>query len=279
VSDREVETCTFTNRFVPFGRIEIAKITRRGTGTTGFEVESTADPEITFHSQATTTAEDVAAKSEGEEADRLELGKYAITESPPAPGKGEWELVEARCGGEIVPFAEGRIEVELTAEDPHRSCTFVNRFRAASEPPLPPPQRADEKSPADLVVSKHLVTPRPEAGEVIEYELTVKNEGRGDAGEATVIDQPLGPARLVFARPDRGTCFEGLPVTCELGTLDAGQTATVRVGIISPTPGLLLNRVVAGTDSNDQGVSAAEAESPAKVRPPHPTVPPVPGLG
>ncbi len=179
---REVETCTFTNRFVPFGRIEIAKITRGGTGTTGFEVESAADPEITFHSQATTTVEGAAAKAEGEDADHLELGRYAITESPPAPGKGEWELVEVRCGGEVVPFAQGRIELTLTAADPHRNCTFINRFHARSEPPLPPAQRPDEGSTADLTVTKRLLTANPEVGEVIEYELTVENRGRGDAG-------------------------------------------------------------------------------------------------
>src|SRR5204862_6002033 len=88
VTAREVETCTFTNRFVPFGRIEISKITRGATGTTGFEVESTSDPETTFLSQATTAAEDTPAKAQGEEATHLELGGYAITEAPPAPGKG-----------------------------------------------------------------------------------------------------------------------------------------------------------------------------------------------
>ena len=114
---------------------------------------------------------------------------------------------------------------------------------------------------------------------MIEYELTVKNVGRGDAAEASVVDQPLGPARLVFARPDRGSCGEVLPVTCELGTLAAGESASIRVGIVSPTPGLLMNRAVAGTDSNDQGIAGAEAESPARVKPSKPSEPPVPGLG
>ena len=77
--------------------------------------------------------------------------------------------------------------------------------------------------------------------------------------------------------PIAGAAAKSLPVTCELGTLAAGETATVRVGIVSPSPGLLLNRAVAGTDSNDQGVAAAEAESPARVRPSRPTEPPVPG--
>ena len=75
--------------------------------------------------------------AEGEDATHLELGDYAITESPPAPGKGEWELVEVRCDDEVVPFAQGRIELTLTPDDPHRHCTFVNRFRAKDEPPLP----------------------------------------------------------------------------------------------------------------------------------------------
>jgi hypothetical protein len=273
------ESCTFTNQFTPYGRIEISKVTRGGYGTTGFEVESAADPAVTFQSQATTTADGDAVKAEGDASDHLELGRYTITESPPAPGEGQWELVEVSCDGRIVPFAQGRVELTLTTDDPHRHCTFVNRLRARAEPRLPTPQRPDEGAVADLVVTKRLLTSRPEAGETIEYELRVKNEGRGDAGAAVIVDQPLGPARLVFARPDRGSCAESLPVTCALGTLDAGETATVRVGIISPRPGLLVNRTVAGTTSNDQGIAGAHAEARAKLRPSRPTRPPVPGLG
>jgi hypothetical protein len=144
---------------------------------------------------------------------------------------------------------------------------------------VPAAQRPDERQDADLVVEKRLLTDAPEAGETIEYEITVTNQGRGDAAEAVILDQPLGPARLIFARPDQGSCGESLPVVCELGTLAAGQTATVRVGIISPRPGLLLNRAVAGTDSNDQGIAGVRAEAPAKVRPAKVTRPPIPGLG
>jgi hypothetical protein len=279
VSAREVETCTFTNRFVPRGSITISKITRGAVGTTGFEVESIRDPEATYRSQATTTAEGVAARAEGEATDRLELGPYAITESPPAPGKGEWELVEVLCDGKVQPFAQGRIEVRLRPDDPHRRCTFVNEFHAEPDPPLPGPQRPDEGAAADLTVSKRLLTANPAAYEVIEYEITVTNEGRGDAGAATVVDQPLGPARLVFARPSQGTCQEGLPVVCALGTLAAGQTAVVRVGIISSRPGVLLNRAIAGTASSDRGLAAAAAVASAKVRLTPPSQPPVPGLG
>ncbi len=278
VSAREVETCTFTNRFVPRGSITISKVTRGAVGTTGFEVESIRDPEETYRSQATTTAEGVAVRAEGEATNRLELGSYAITESPPAPGKGEWELVEVLCDGRVQPFAQGRIEVKLRPDDPHRHCTFVNQFHVQDDP-LPEPQRPDEGAPADLAVSKRLLTANPAAHEVIEYEITVENRGRGDARAATVTDQPLGPARLVFARPSQGSCREGLPVICDLGTLAAGETAVVRVGIISPRPGQLLNRAVAGTASSDQGLAAAASVAAARVRLTPPSQPPVPGLG
>jgi Domain of unknown function DUF11 len=279
VTPREVESCTFTNRFVPKGSITISKITRGGVGTTGFEVESVADPEASFLQLATTTEEGVAVRAEGASTDRLKLGEYAITESPPAPGKGEWELLEVRCDGKVVPFAEGRIEIRLRADDPHRNCVFVNRFRAQDEPPLPPARRPEQEQSAQLEVSKRLLTARPEAGEVLEYAITVTNEGPGDAAAASIIDQPLGRARFVFARPSQGSCGESLPVVCDLGTLAAGATATVRVGIISPDPGRLLNRAVAGTTSDDQEIAGAEAEAPAILKPSEPTESPVPGLG
>jgi uncharacterized repeat protein (TIGR01451 family) len=279
VAARAVETCTFTNAFVPKGSIAISKITDGAVGTTGFEIESSADPEATFQQRATTGVAGIPAKAEGDSTDRLELGRYTVTESPPAPGKGEWELREVRCDGKVMPFAEGRIELILTANHPHSSCAFVNRFRAAAEPPLPPARRPEQEQSAHLVISKRLLTARPEAGEVLEYAITVTNEGPGDAATASVTDQPLGPARLVFARPSQGRCGETLPVVCDLGTLAAGATATVRVGIISSDPGRLLNRAVAGTSSDEGEIAGVEAEAPADLQPSEPTVSPVPGLG
>jgi Domain of unknown function DUF11 len=274
---RQVETCTFTNRFVPAGSISISKITRGAVGTTGFEIESDADPETTLRQQATTTTSGDPVKAHGDPSDHLKLGGYTITESPPAPHKGEWELVEVKCDGVIVPFAEGRVEVKLTTKDPHRHCAFVNEFHAKAEPPAPGPPEGEK--PAHLVIEKRLVTKQPEASSLLEYEITVKNTGPGDSYDTTVVDQPLGSARLVFARPSVGTCGESLPVRCELGTLAAGATATIRVGIISPRPGELTNRAIAGTASAEQGVAGAEAEAPAKLKPSRPTEPPVPGLG
>lgn len=277
VSARAVETCTFHNQFVGAGAITLSKETRGAVGTTGFEIAPVANPEMTLRQTATTRSEGEPVEAHGDPSGHLALGRYTITESPGAPGTGEWELAEVECDGRVVPFAEGRIEVELTQGDPHLHCNFLNVFHRKAEPPQSTTPTAEE--PSNLEVEKRLLTAHPEAGVVIEYEITVRNTGPGAAFDASATDQPLGSARLVFARPSSGSCLEGLPLRCNLGTIPAGGSETVRVGIISADPGKLVNLAIAGSAGPDRGVLGAEAEAPAKVRPSRVSEPTVPGLG
>jgi hypothetical protein len=51
--------CTFTNRLVPAASIALSKVTKGGTGTAAFVIESTKGEIVQYHQDATTTQRDV----------------------------------------------------------------------------------------------------------------------------------------------------------------------------------------------------------------------------
>lgn len=271
VPEHGVRSCTFTNRFVPRGSIGITKVTKGDTGTSSFVIYRQGGDLAEYKLSAHTTEEGVPQNAHGDPTDDLELGEYKIIDFPPPPGEGEWSLSYVQCDGKAVPFAQGRIEIELTAGDPHRHCTFVNRFD-----PTPPPDPKGPQPPsptAGLVVSKEASEPTVTVGGAVAYRLTVSNRGPNAARSVRLIDQPLGGASLVSARTlDGGHCRQRLPVTCRLGRLRAGRRKAVEVRLRLWQPGLLLNLGVAGTttQSLDLGNGKDEAGVRVKAVNPHP---------
>lgn len=92
-------------------------------------------------------------------------------------------------------------------------------------------------------------------GGAFSYTITVKNQGPNDASAVTVTD-PL-PSRVSFvsASSSAGSCTQaGSVVTCNLGTLNAGLTATVTISVKASK---------SGTASNTATVTSPEDSTPA----------------
>jgi uncharacterized repeat protein (TIGR01451 family) len=82
---------------------------------------------------------------------------------------------------------------------------------------------------ADLSLEKVAVPDPVLAGEVLLYQLTVTNDGPSDAENVTVTDTVPVSTTLVGASPE---CSEaGGLVTCELGTVGAGESETVWIWV------------------------------------------------
>jgi uncharacterized repeat protein (TIGR01451 family) len=114
------------------------------------------------------------------------------------------------------------------------------------------------EGPTDLSVTKADSADPVVKGTNFTYTITVRNLGTGgtaDATNVTVVDTLPSQVRFVSANPSAGTCQrQGSTVTCNLGTVIAGGTATVAIVVEAQTQ---------GTASNLATVSAALADTNA----------------
>ena len=84
---------------------------------------------------------------------------------------------------------------------------------------------------ADVAIAKSFDTNPTVAGLSQRFVIQVTNKGPSDASDVVVSD-PLPPVvALVSAKPTQGSCTGTARVTCTLGTVPAGETATIEVDV------------------------------------------------
>jgi uncharacterized repeat protein (TIGR01451 family) len=89
-------------------------------------------------------------------------------------------------------------------------------------------------------------------GDNLTYTLTVTNNGPGSAGDIQVVDTLPPGLAFVSAMPSQGTCMEAaLMVTCDLGILASGASATIDIVVTTTASGMLTNTATVTTTSND----------------------------
>ena len=89
---------------------------------------------------------------------------------------------------------------------------------------------------ADLSISKTADLTRVKTGKKLTYTITVKNEGTADASDVVVEDALPAGGEGQSVRSAQGTCspLKTKPdgtVTCNLGSLPSGASATVTIAI------------------------------------------------
>jgi uncharacterized repeat protein (TIGR01451 family) len=108
---------------------------------------------------------------------------------------------------------------------------------------------------ADVGLSMTAVPAAVLPGGNVTYALLVTNQGPAAVGQATVTDVLPAGAGFVSANSSQGTCSEaGGVVTCSLGALSAGASATVTIVVTADGPGPLVNTaslVVNVSDPNE----------------------------
>jgi uncharacterized repeat protein (TIGR01451 family) len=115
---------------------------------------------------------------------------------------------------------------------------------------------------ADLAVVKSDSPDPVNTGETLTYTLTVNNYGPSDASGVTVTD--MLPPSLTFgsATPSQGTCSEAAgTVTCTLGDLADGSSATVTITGTPTVTGTITNQVsVKSNQADDNPGNNADTE-------------------
>jgi uncharacterized repeat protein (TIGR01451 family) len=117
-------------------------------------------------------------------------------------------------------------------------------------------------SAADLSISQ---TDSPDpvlTGQTLTYELTIQNSG--PAGTPATVEDLLPPGTsFVSATASQGSCAESTgTVTCALGALAAGGSASVEIQVTPQSPGTITNSAsVQGVAADPAGANSASDES------------------
>jgi uncharacterized repeat protein (TIGR01451 family) len=104
---------------------------------------------------------------------------------------------------------------------------------------------------ADLQVAK---TDRPDpitAGSNLTYTVTVRNNGPDRATGVRVTDTVPAGTTFVSANASQGNCTGTTPVTCNLGALGTGETATVTMVVRPRSAGTITNTARAQATQTD----------------------------
>lgn len=105
---------------------------------------------------------------------------------------------------------------------------------------------------ADLAITKTDSSDPVTIGENLVYHLTVTNNGPFEATTVTVTDDLPPGVSIVSANPSQGVCFIAAgAVTCDLGTLGDGESATVDIEVIPFSPGIIVNHATVTSDQPD----------------------------
>ena len=118
---------------------------------------------------------------------------------------------------------------------------------------------------ADLAIVK-TATPNPVTeGTALTYSLAVRNNGPASATNVTVTDTLPSTVTYLQSRTTLGSCSEaGGSVTCLLGTMANGGTATITILAIPGQPGVILNTATVftadQTDPNTGNNTSTQSE-------------------
>ncbi len=156
-------------------------------------------------------------------------------------------------GGSATITATFAIPAGYTTPSP-----IVNSASVTGATPDPTPANnassASTAVSADLEAVKTSSTPTILLGIPFSYQIVVTNHGPSDATGVTLTD-PL-PAQVTFqsATATQGACSGTTTVTCALGTLANGASATVVITVVPPTtaaPGPVANTAMVAANESD----------------------------
>ncbi|HEV8683403.1 MAG TPA: M14 family zinc carboxypeptidase [Actinomycetota bacterium] len=108
-----------------------------------------------------------------------------------------------------------------------------------------------ERPAADLAVTK---TDSPDpvmAGSELTYTVTVTNRGSQPATSAKVVDTLPAGVTFVSSSASQGSCSGTSTVTCTLGTILAGGSATVSIKVRPNAGGTITNTAVVSAEASD----------------------------
>src|SRR5439155_21502788 len=110
------------------------------------------------------------------------------------------------------------------------------------------PPRASADSPADLSVSVTRSTVAVYVRTSFAYTVSVANQGPQQADGVSLTEALPANVQLTSATSSLGTCtMAGSSVTCDLGSIPSGATATVTLSVTATAPGTITDTAQVAT--------------------------------
>jgi len=111
-------------------------------------------------------------------------------------------------------------------------------------------------SSSDMAITKTGAPNPVKQGNTLTYTLTVTNNGPSDASNVTATDTLPAEVSYVSATPTQGTCSQAAgTVTCLLGTMTNGATATITIAVTAVTRSSAVNTASVTADQPDPNSS------------------------
>jgi large repetitive protein len=138
--------------------------------------------------------------------------------------------------------------------------------------PRPENNRDDEPTvvagpgTADLAIAKTDAVDPVVTGADVTYTLTIQNNGPTNATNVVVTDTLPAGVTLVSATPSQGAACTGTStVSCDLGALANGASATVVVVVTTSAPGVIVNQAAVTASEPDPNPTNNQATEPTTV--------------
>ena len=185
----------------------------------------------------------------------VSTGGGASCTGTPAPtvgsGTPQWGTCQVPAGGSVTITYAADIDVETPFGK------YGNTASVDSDQTDPIDATAGVKVlDADVAVAKTVNFATPNEGDTVVFTVTATNNGGGGASNVVVTDTLPAGLSLVSANASQGSgCSGSAPITCQLGTLANGASATVTISASVDSGlgdlALLTNTASVAADQND----------------------------
>lgn len=129
----------------------------------------------------------------------------------------------------------------------------------------------------DLAITAVATPDAVKVNDSLNYKLVIYNVGAASASDVTVFDQLPSGTVFVSAAASQGTCNGSGPVSCVMGTLESGSSATVDIVVTLTQAGAITNTAEVTRDAGETNTANNSAEVTTNVAPPPPPTPtPIP---
>jgi uncharacterized repeat protein (TIGR01451 family) len=198
--------------------------------------------------------------------DNLPAGTRFVSASPECDRSGR----RVTCAlGTLAPGETREVKITIRTRPRQADQTLVNTASATSAK-SPTPVTDEVTTVVGPLVDLSLEKTGPsqvDAGDTASFELKVSNAGPSTAENVVVTDDVPAELTPTSAKPSQGDCeITRQTVTCELGSLAAGESATINVAtsVSESASGTIVNRATATTSTPDPD-GPADADHPVTV--------------